>query len=227
MPASPSVARVKSCATAVSAPPRIAPWLLPSRYSSSLSSADFPAKRKASLAANPCGFFIKRPRNRFARNPCWIRSGIDGKLERSCSAVTALGTSSSAMPTQLVAQYAMSLFGPHLLGQVAVGFGEVAEQAVAVDRHAGGLCRRRRGQVAEERRRERAGLALGPAVRVEHESTAGLAAVGQVERRLERALDPPADELIRILGDLRDRERRARPSRATRTRRRGSRSSDR
>ena len=69
-----------------------------------------------------------------------------------------------------------------------------------------GRGRRRGGKVAEEGRREGSRLPLRPSVRVEDEPAAGLAAVGEVQRCLERALDPAPDELVGILGGLGDRE---------------------
>ena len=90
--------------TAVSAPPMMPPWLLPSNVSSApVSIRDAPSPFWNALWPGKPRV-MARPRKMKFSNPCWVRSATVWKRVRSASADTTFGTSSSAIPIHFVAQ---------------------------------------------------------------------------------------------------------------------------
>src|ERR1044072_2706338 len=74
MPGTPSTARLKSGASAVSDPPMMPPWLLPSKNSRRVSITLRPFFWNAASEAKPCGWIIRRPSIIWLRKPCCMRS---------------------------------------------------------------------------------------------------------------------------------------------------------
>ena len=81
------------------------PWELPSKYTSLLSSTADPSGRMNSGSiTSPLSASIRRPSTSWLIKPWLIRSTNVGKFEKSCSADTAVGMSSSLNPAHFVAQ---------------------------------------------------------------------------------------------------------------------------
>src|SRR3954465_12293463 len=101
----PSTARVHSFDSAVAAPPRMPPWLLPLKNASPVAITGFDGEpaRNAALVTNPLGLFITRARNCMLRKLCCSRSARVGKPFRFKRMLATFGTSSLDIPIHGVA----------------------------------------------------------------------------------------------------------------------------